>query len=414
LLQYINLVFIARCILVRFLVRHFLQMGGSTSKPTVDSGVYLRQAEEQLKPLSTIPEAAAQAVQAQALQAKALAEQAAAAAEAQSGRAWFYLKSLGIFVGIAGLILAILYLIDYIGITYYNRSIIGLLRIVQEPASQPTPDKSTAPTDSTKSPPASSASTQKIEFNPVFNQLYNLVTGSAGSGDLLPKLQDATKQSLIPGSSAPLSSDTQGAYGMQVWMFVKDWNYGFGKEKIVLSRADPTNQNVLNPKVSLHPTDNTLKVSVSIFPDSEGSAGKTEPAPAASGGSSTDDVFTCEVPNIPLQSWFSLGVSVFGRNLDIYIDGKLVKSCFLPGVPKPATGDITLSPSGGFSGYLCNFNYYARMLTPGDAANFHGAGTTCQNKVPTNGTGGGTAGTGYAVKFGVYDMQGKEVQEYTF
>lgn len=386
-------------------------MGGSTSKPVVDSSVYAKQAEEQLKPLSTIPEAAAQAVQAQALQAKALAEQAATLAQAQTGWAWFYFKTLGIFVGIAGLVLGILYLIDYIGITYYNRSIIGLLRIV--PGSGPY--KSTGPVSPTTSSSDSSSQTkQTVAFNPVFSQLYNTLTGSAGSGDLLPKLQDATKQSLIPGTSAPLSSDTQGAFSMQWWMFVKDWNYGFGKEKVVLSRADPTNQNVLNPKVSMHPTDNTLKVSVSVFPDSEGSAGKTEPAPAASGGAATDDVFVCEVPNIPLQSWFSVGVSVFGRNLDVYIDGKLVKSCFLPGIPKPATGDITLSPSGGFSGYLCNFNYYARMLTPGDSANFHGAGTTCQNKVPTNGTGGGTASTGYAVKFGVYDMQGKEVQEYTF
>lgn len=378
-------------------------MGGSTSKPTVDSGVYLQQAEAQLRPLSTIPEAAAKAVQAQALQAKAVAEQAAAAAAQQSGWAWFYFKTLGYLVVIAGVIIGALYLVDYIGVTYYNRSFIGLLRIVQEPAKS-----DSSGVQSTKPP------TQTVAVNPVFNQLYNLVTGSAGSGDLLPKLQDATKQSIIQSSSAPLSSDTQGAFSMQWWMFVKDWNYGFGKDKVVLSRADPTNQNVLNPKVSLHPTDNTLRVSVSIFPDSEGGSSKTEPAPADSGGSSTDDVYNCEVPNIPLQSWFSVGVSVFGRNLDVYIDGKLVKSCFLPGVPKPATGDITLSPSGGFSGYLCNFNYYARMLTPGDATNFHGAGTPCQSQVPTNGTGGGTAGSGYAVKFGVYDMQGKEVQEYTF
>lgn len=378
-------------------------MGGSTSKPTVDSGVYLQQAEAQLRPLSTIPEAAAKAVQAQALQAKAMAEEAAAVATQQSGRAWFYAQTFGIILFGAAVILGALYLIDYIGVTYYNRSIIGLLRIVQEPAP---PDSSGV--QSTKPP------TQKVAANPVFNQLYNLVTGSAGSGDLLPQLQDATKQSIIQSSSAPLSSDTQGAFSMQWWMFVKDWNYGFGKDKVVLSRADPTNQNVLNPKVSLHPTDNTLRVSVSIFPESESAGSKAEPAPATSGGSATDDVYVCEIPNIPLQTWFSAGVSVFGRNLDVYIDGKLVKSCFLPGVPKPATGDITLSPSGGFSGYLCNFNYYARMLTPGDASNFHGAGTSCQSKVPTNGTGGGTAGTGYAVKFGVYDMQGKEVQEYTF
>lgn len=397
-------------------------MGGSTSKPTVDSNVYLKQAEQQLKPLSTVPEAAAQAVQAQALQAKDLAEKAAAIAEEKTGWAWFYLKSIGIFVGIAALVVAILYLIDFIGTRYYNKVIIGLLPLPSQTLPSGTSQQQSAgPLNQTQQTPSagtdqqqSSAQQQSVASTSLVSRLYNTLTGSANSGDLLPQLQDATKQSIVQASSAPLSSDTQGAFGMQWWMFVKDWNYGFGKEKVVLSRADPTNQNVLNPKVSLHPTDNTLRVSVSIFPDSEGSSGKTEPAPADSGGSSTDDVYVCEVPNIPLQTWFSAGVSVFGRNLDVYVDGKLVKSCFLPGVPKPATGDITLSPSGGFSGYLCNFNYYARMLTPGDASNFYSSGTTCQNKVPTNGTGGGTASTGYAVKFGVYDMQGKEVQEYTF
>ena len=373
-------------------------MGGSTSRPEINAQTYLKQAEEQLKPLSTIPEAAAQAVQARALQAQAVAEQATSVAKEQTGWAWFYVKSLGTFVIIAGVVLSVLYLVDYIGIKYYNRSFIGLLKLIP---SETTGDGNVK------------GGALKVASTPLLGNLFNSITGSAGSGDLLPSLHDATKQSLVSGSSIPLSSDTQGAYSMQWWMFIKDWNYGYGKEKTVLTRADPTNKDVLNPKVSLHPTDNSLKVSVSVFPDSEGGSSKTEPAPAT-GGSTGDDVFTCEVPNIPLQTWFSVSMSVFSRNLDIYIDGKLVKSCFLSGVPKPATGDVSLTPGGGFSGYMCNFNHYARMLTPGDASNYFSAGTSCMNKVPTNGTGGGAVGTGYSVKFGVYDTSGKEVQEYTF
>jgi hypothetical protein len=384
-------------------------MGGSSSKPsTIDPSVYMRQAEEQLKPFTTVSESAAQAVQARALEAKALAEQAASSAKEQTGWAWFYVKSLGTFVILIGVVLGVLYLVDYIGITYYNRSIIGLMKIV--PTETPQPPPSSGPVSTTAPPVAA----PKVASTPLLGNLFNKITGSSGSGDLTPNLHDATKQALVSGSSLPLSSDTQGAYGMQWWMFVKDWNYGYGKEKTVLTRADPTNQTVLNPKVSLHPTDNSLNVSVSIFPDSEGGSSKTEPAPAASGGSSTDDVFVCQVHDIPLQSWFSVSLTVFSRNLDVYIDGKLVKSCLLPGVPKPALGDVLLSPSGGFSGYLCNFNHYARMLTPGDASNYFAAGTSCRDKVPSGGTGGGTAGTGYSVKFGVYDTTGKEVKEYTF
>ena len=48
---------------------------------------------------------------------------------------------------------------------------------------------------------------------------------------------------------------------------------------------------------------------------------KSTPAPAGH-SDFTDDVFTCEVPNIPLQTWFSVSATVFGRNLDVYIDRK--------------------------------------------------------------------------------------------
>jgi hypothetical protein len=257
------------------------------------------------------------------------------------------------------------------------------------------------------------AAPQKVSSNPpLFSRLTGFLTGSDSSGDLLSSLHDATTSMSIPGTSAPLSNQSQGAYGMQWWMFVKDWNYGYGKEKSVLIRPDPTNNAVMNPSISLHPTDNTLKVSVSVFP-TNGSASKTEPAPATGSGASTDDVFVCEVPNIPLQSWFSVSTTVFGKNLDIYIDGKLVKSCMLPGVPKPAIGDISVSPNGGFSGYMCNIYHYPRMLTPGDAMNFYSAGSSCSKDVSSSGvTSSGL--TGYSVKFGVYDTLGKQIQQYTF
>ncbi len=241
-----------------------------------------------------------------------------------------------------------------------------------------------------------------------FSKVWNSVTGGH-SGNLTSSFHDATTSSTIQAKNAPLSAERDGAYGIQWWMYVKDWNYGYGKEKSVIVRPDPTNKAVMNPKISLHPTDNSLKISVSVYPSSEGGTGKAEPAPAGHSGA-TDDVFVCEVPNIPLQAWFAVGVTLFGRNLDVYIDGKLVKSCFIPAVPKPAAGDIQLTPDGGFSGNVCTLYHYPRMLTPGDAMNFWSAGTPCQSKTAT----GGSSATGYSVKFGVYDALGKEVQEYAF
>jgi len=262
---------------------------------------------------------------------------------------------------------------------------------------QPVPQQAPAPTDKgVQAPPP-----------PFLRKIYSSIFGDS-SGDLAPTFHDASTSAIVQGNRAPLSAERDGGYGMQWWMYVKDWNYGYGKSKSVVKRPDSTNKAVTNPHISLHPTDNSLQVSVSVYPATEGGAGKAQPAPAGHSGSS-DDVFVCEVPNIPLQTWFSVSVTVFGRNMDIYIDGKLVKSCFLSGVPKPAVGDIQLTPDGGFSGRMCNFYHYPKMLTPSDALSFWSAGTSCKNQTTT----GGSA-TGYSVKFGVYDAIGKQVQEYAF
>jgi hypothetical protein len=242
----------------------------------------------------------------------------------------------------------------------------------------------------------------------IFGKIQKLLGGSDSSGDQLPYAKDGKSEATIPSASAPLEDGNSGSYGMQFWMYIKDWNYNYGKEKNVISRPDSSNRSVLNPNITLHPTDNTLKVSISIFPDSSTGSSKTEPAPAGHSGS-TDDVFLCEVPNIPLQTWFAVSITLFQRNLDIYLNGKLVKSCVLSGVPKPAVGDISLNTNGGFSGKMCAFYHYPRMLTPGDAQSFYSAGTAC---AADDGPSTTSKVTGYDFKFGIYDATGKLVTDY--
>lgn len=110
---------------------------------------------------------------------------------------------------------------------------------------------------------------------------------------------------------------------------------------------------MFSPEITLAPNENTLNVKVAIHP-SDSKASASEPAPANNSGGATGDSFTCSVENIPLQAWFAVSVTVFQRNLDIYLNGKLVKSCILPGVPRTVAGDIEVGPGGGFSGMVCD------------------------------------------------------------
>jgi len=240
----------------------------------------------------------------------------------------------------------------------------------------------------------------------LLGRLSHMFNFTGSSANLLPYSKDAASMTTIPSASAPLSGGQEGAYGMQFWMYIKDWNYKFGQDKHVVSRSDPTNPAIMNPSISLHPTDNSLKISVSVF--GNGSSSKSEPAPFGHSGA-TDDVFLCEVPDIPLQSWVSVSVTVFSRNLDVYLNGKLVKSCVLSGVPKQVAGDIDLNAGGGFSGYMCSFLHYPRMLTPQDAQSFFSQGSGCTSVTDPSTV---AKTTGYGFKFGVYDAAGKQLSQY--
>ena len=246
--------------------------------------------------------------------------------------------------------------------------------------------------------------------------IYNVVAVSTGKKpttllgaptvpDQMPVPVDGKTKTTISGSSAPI---TQGAdNSIQFWMYIKDWDYEFGKKKSVLYRKDSTTPTFRNPDISLHPTDNSLDVKVSIYSGDQ------------SATSSTGDSFTLTVENVPLQSWFSVSVTVFQRNLDVYINGKLVKSAVLPGVPRPAAGDIIVADSGGFSGQICNVHAYPNMIGPSDAAAFFSKGTNCASyaSAPSSSdttTDGTTKLTlfGYTFTFGIRDaVSGRVISE---
>ena len=240
------------------------------------------------------------------------------------------------------------------------------------------------------------------------------IFGPAVTTDQTPAPVDGKTGTTISASSVPL---TQGSdFGIQYWMFIQDWDYKFGQEKAVLIRTDPTNAAVTNPKITLHPTDNSLNVSVSVFGGSSTATASSNPAPANATNAS-GDVFTCTVENVPLQSWLSVSVTVFQRNLDVYINGKLVKSAVLPGVPRPAVGDIQVAPNGGFSGSICNVHSYPNMIGPVDAQAFFAAGTNCASSRPQSESNPSTTMMkifGYTFQFNVLDGTGKKVRGTTF
>jgi hypothetical protein len=88
-------------------------------------------------------------------------------------------------------------------------------------------------------------------------------------------------------------------------------------------------------------------------------------------------VNTTTVQNIPIQKWVNLIISVYGRTLDVYLDGKLVKTSVLPGTANIAqSANAYITPMGGFSGYTSRFQYYPNAIDPQTAWNIYTKGYT--------------------------------------
>ena len=92
--------------------------------------------------------------------------------------------------------------------------------------------------------------------------------------------------------------------------------------------------------------------------------------PSSPGGKTV--IHKCGISNIPIQKWVNLIISVYGRTMDLYIDGKLVRTCLLPGVASVNNNaNIYVTPKGGFDGWTSKIQYYPDSLNPQDAWNIY-------------------------------------------
>ena len=90
---------------------------------------------------------------------------------------------------------------------------------------------------------------------------------------------------------------------------------------------------------------------------------------------SNNIVNNSEIENVPIQRWVNLFFSVYGRTLDIYLDGKLVRTNILPGIANINQSAPTfITPMGGFYGWTSKFQYWPNASDPQQAWNVYKAG----------------------------------------
>lgn len=171
----------------------------------------------------------------------------------------------------------------------------------------------------------------------------------------LTSLEKANELGTILATDIP-GDNSSSNYTYSMWFYVEDWSYRFGEPKILLSKTSTDDCHM--PRVVLDDVENNIIVFVGCLSDTAAGFINHE----------------CVVKNFPLQSWVNLTISVYGRTLDLYMDGKLVRTCMLPGIAKNSDTDISITPDGGFDGYTANIKYWNDASNPQQVYNIYKGG----------------------------------------
>ena len=193
---------------------------------------------------------------------------------------------------------------------------------------------------------------------------------------------------IIPASSM-IPMYEGGTFTISTWVYLNNWNYRIGMNKHILSIGGNTFDTL---RVYLSPFSTQLNVRLQTKELNSVPSNTTPSIPSdnllnstaptffstvQTNSELTDSFAICDLPAIDMQRWVNITVSVDGRTCDIYMDGKLARSCVLPSFYKVDTGySAKLLNYGGFGGYIGNTTLYGTALNPAEIYSIYNSGPT--------------------------------------
>jgi hypothetical protein len=109
--------------------------------------------------------------------------------------------------------------------------------------------------------------------------------------------------------SSKYGGDSTGNFGYSAWVYVDSWTNSATQADMVVTKNILTrcsNNNEIRFLMALDNDQNNLTVAI---PDN-----KNPP---------------CTIRNVQLQKWINITMSAYGNTLDLYLDGKLVRTCIM-------------------------------------------------------------------------------------
>jgi hypothetical protein len=165
-----------------------------------------------------------------------------------------------------------------------------------------------------------------------------------------------------------------GEYSITFWTYVSAYKDQIGKSKHILELApnSTTGTPMSTLIVGLGPFNNKLMVRVNTNATGAEKLTKAkvdsifQPAQVPPGQLLNDTMPICDLPEVELQRWVCFGIVLNGRTVDVYLDGKLARSCVLPSFYTVDANGVSLKllQYGGFDGFLSKVVVYSQALNP--------------------------------------------------
>ena len=192
---------------------------------------------------------------------------------------------------------------------------------------------------------------------------------------------EADARQPVPVTGTVPAIYTGGDFTLSFWIYIDDWNYKASSPKFLFALSPQhVTENTRSPLVGmLTELKNGMMVRAATVRTITGTSESAAPDITTEGTlqnylsrktsfsmfqTPTDE--PCDVKEVPIQRWVCVTIVSSGRVLDIYMDGKLQRSCVLENVVHVPRGPLKLrlGENGGFGGRYSSVQMWNTQLTP--------------------------------------------------
>jgi len=193
--------------------------------------------------------------------------------------------------------------------------------------------------------------------------VYKLMTNPSVT---VSDLSDASKSIMIPASKTEPNSTGNNNYGYSVWLYVDAWR--------------TSGQSLINKNIITRTDGGAVPLFMMVLDNAQNNLNVM-----IRGNESTP----CTIRNVQLQKWINITMSVYGNTLDLYLDGKLVRTCIMQNMPASLSSSDDLFVGGGYNmdstsritptdgdleGFISNVVYKADYFSPEEAWDIYSQG----------------------------------------